>query len=162
MEHSNDGAAVDFANAAVSTVSDVQRSSGVDGQPGGGVQLRQQRSRAITGEAWHTGPAGECKRTVGSDAINLVRSEVGNVKGACGIESDIARLHQLSAGGRPALPEVRSRKRAAAGDGLDRAIVRDFAHARIPQVSDVEVTFAIEREPVRLIELGRAGRSAVA
>ncbi len=43
IEHGDDDAAVDFANAIVAAVGDVERSRGIHGETGGRVELREQR-----------------------------------------------------------------------------------------------------------------------
>ncbi len=50
----------------------------------------------------------------------------------------------------------------APGDGGDRTVGRDPAHPKAVELSDVQVTLRVDRKPLRAIDAGLRGRTAIA
>src|SRR5581483_3491869 len=85
--------------------------------------------------------------------------ELGDVEIARRIDGQVPRREQLRAGSRSAVAEDALR---AAGISGDRAVRREAADAIIPEVGDIEISGEVDRKPVRIVELRRNGRAAVA
>jgi hypothetical protein len=123
--------------------------------------LRELRCAAVAGES-RASRAGECGQdAAGSDAIDPVRAEVGNVERAIGRDGDVARLEELHAGSRSTIAIAAWRDGPTSGDGRNRAAGRDSSNAPIAEVRDVEIALRIDNHSIGMAEHGRVGGPAI-
>ena len=93
---------------------------------------------AVAAEARVTSSGKNRQRAARSDGINDICGEIGNVEEAIHIDGHVARLQKLCVSSRDHAASARDH-RSASRHRLNRAIDRHFAHARIAQISDVDI-----------------------
>src|SRR5262249_44100509 len=158
----------ELANALVVRVGDVQVAIGCDLDAVRPIELRGFGRAAVAAEAAHAGAGEGVDGAVRLHDADGVVHGVGDVQRAVRRDGDVARRVELRLCRRTAVSRVT--RCPGANDGGDIADLVDEPHLMVASIGDVDAVVRIDRDaarrrgrlPLRAVELGLYGRTAVA
>src|SRR4029077_8611139 len=106
-------------------------------------------------EARRTRPCDSVDTAIGADFADRIVEGVRDIDGAAGVHGNSLRVVHRSLQGAEAVSKVAGI--AIAGDGVDQAVGRDSADARVAAIGDQQISGGIHGDALRRVELSLYG-----